>query len=148
MTVQGPVKKQQPDGMSHRGLGMKLLLVSTKPSGNDSKHPEANIHGVCLFLCHNLGILYQILHWHLRRSGKKGCQIFLRTKFRHSKYRTFLPPGVVKQDKSSRGSVDTTKTHSGPQRVRMCSGERPIGATKGKQSDTEALCYPPPPTSS
>ena len=55
-------------------------------------------------------------------------------------------PGVVKQDKSSRGSVDTTKTRSGPQRVRMSSGERPIGAAKGKQSDTEALCQPPPPT--
>ena len=27
-------------------------------------------------------------------------------------------PGVVKQDKSSKGSVDTTKTRSGPQRVR------------------------------
>ena len=26
----------------------------------------------------------------------------------------------------------------------MSSGERPIGATKGKQSDTEALCQPPP----
>ena len=49
-------------------------------------------------------------------------------------------PGVVKQDKSSGGSVDTTKTRSGPQRV---SGERPIGAAKGKQSDTEALCPPP-----
>ena len=34
-------------------------------------------------------------------------------------------PGVVKQDKSSGGSVDTTKTCSGPQRVRMSSGERP-----------------------
>ena len=54
-------------------------------------------------------------------------------------------PGVVKQDKSSGGSVDTTKTRSGPQRVRMCSGERPIGAAKGKRSDTEALCHPPPP---
>ena len=54
-------------------------------------------------------------------------------------------PGVVKQDKSSGGSVDTTKTRSGPQRVRMSSGERPIGAAKGKQSDTEALCHPPPP---
>ena len=41
-------------------------------------------------------------------------------------------PGVVKQDKSSRGSVDTTKTRSGPQRVRMNSGEGPIGAAKGK----------------
>ena len=54
-------------------------------------------------------------------------------------------PGVVKQDKSSGGSVDTTKTRSGPQRVRMSSGERPIGAAKGKQTNTEAL-YPPPPT--
>ena len=54
-------------------------------------------------------------------------------------------PGVVKQDKSSGGSVDTTQTRSGPQRVRMSSGERPIGAAKGKQSDTEALCHPPPP---
>ena len=54
-------------------------------------------------------------------------------------------PGVVKQDKSSGGSADTTKTRSGPQRVRMCKGERPIGAAKGKQSDTEALCQPPPP---
>ena len=53
--------------------------------------------------------------------------------------------GVVKQDKSSGGSVDTTKTRSGPQRVRMSSGERPIAAAKGKQSHTEALCQPPPP---
>ena len=55
--------------------------------------------------------------------------------------------GVVKQDKSSGGSVDTTKTRSGPQGVRMGSGDRPIGAAKGKQSDTEALCQPPPPCS-
>ena len=27
----------------------------------------------------------------------------------------------------------------------MCSVERPIGAAKGTQSDTEALCRPPPP---
>ena len=54
-------------------------------------------------------------------------------------------PGVVKQEKSSRGSVDTTKTCLGPQRVRMSSGERPIGAAKGKQIDTEALCRTPPP---
>ena len=54
-------------------------------------------------------------------------------------------PGVVKQDKSSRGSVDATKTRSDPQRVRMSSGERPIGAAKGKQPNTEALCHPPSP---
>ena len=27
----------------------------------------------------------------------------------------------------------------------MSSGERPIGTAKGKQTDTEALCQPPPP---
>ena len=54
-------------------------------------------------------------------------------------------PGVVKQDKSSRGSIDTTKTGSDLQRVRLSSGERPIGTTKGKQPNTEALCHPPPP---
>ena len=27
----------------------------------------------------------------------------------------------------------------------MSSGERPMGAAKGTQSDTEALCQPPPP---
>ena len=54
-------------------------------------------------------------------------------------------PGVVKQDKSSGGSVDTIKTRSGPQRVRMSSGERPMGAAKGKQIDSEALCQPAPP---
>ena len=53
-------------------------------------------------------------------------------------------PGVVKQDQSSGGSVDTTKTRSGPQRVRMSGGERPRGAAKGKPN-TEALCLPPSP---
>ena len=48
-------------------------------------------------------------------------------------------------NKSSRGSVDSTKTRSDPQRVRMSSGERPIGAAKGKQPDTEALCQTSPP---
>ena len=55
-------------------------------------------------------------------------------------------PGVVKQDKSARGSVDTTKTRSDPQRVGMCSGERPIGAAKGKQTKTMASCQNPPPS--
>ena len=41
----------------------------------------------------------------------------------------------------------TTKPRPDPQRVRMSGGERPIGAAKGKQSDTEALCQPPPPQS-
>ena len=53
--------------------------------------------------------------------------------------------GVVKQDKSSRGPIDTTKARSDPQRVRMCSGEMPIGAAKGKQTNTMASCQPPPP---
>ena len=54
-------------------------------------------------------------------------------------------PGVVKQDKTSGGSVDTTKPRSGPQRVGMCSGERPIGAAKGTQTNAMASCQPPPP---
>ena len=53
-------------------------------------------------------------------------------------------PGVVKQDKSSRGSIDTTKTRSGPQTVRMCKGEWPIGAAKGEQTNTMASCQTPP----
>ena len=53
--------------------------------------------------------------------------------------------GVVKQDKSSRGSVDTTRKRSHPQWVWICSGERPIGAAKGKQPNTMASCQPPPP---
>ena len=52
---------------------------------------------------------------------------------------------LVKQDKSSRGSVDTTKTRSDPLRVGMYSGERRIGAAKGKQTNSMASCYPPPP---
>ena len=55
-------------------------------------------------------------------------------------------PGVVKQDKSSGGSVDTTKTRSGPQGVRMGSGERPMGTANGEQSNTMTSCHPPPPT--
>ena len=49
-------------------------------------------------------------------------------------------PGVVKQDKSSGGSVDTTETRSDPQRVRMCKGKRPIGAAEGNQTKTMASC--------
>ena len=59
-------------------------------------------------------------------------------------FRLYPPWVVVKQDKSSRGSVDTTKTRPDPRSVRMSSGERPIGAAKGKQPNTEALCQPPP----
>ena len=52
-----------------------------------------------------------------------------------------LHPGILEQDKSSRGA------RLGPQRVRMCKGERPMGAAKGTQLNTEALCHPPPPRS-
>ena len=37
-----------------------------------------------------------------------------------------------------------TKTRSDPQRVGMCNGERPIGAAKGKQTNTMASCQTPP----
>ena len=53
-------------------------------------------------------------------------------------------PGVVKQDKSSGDSVDTTKTRSDPQRVRVCKGEGPIGAAKGKEINTMTSCQTPP----
>ena len=47
---------------------------------------------------------------------------------------------------SSGVSVDTTKTRSDPQRVRVSGGDRPIGAAaKGTQLDTEALCQLTPP---
>ena len=53
-------------------------------------------------------------------------------------------PGVVKQGKSSGGSVDTTKTRLGPQRVRMCEGERLIGAAKGTKLAPWPRDKPPP----
>ena len=51
-------------------------------------------------------------------------------------------PRVVKQDKSSRGFIDTTKTRSYPQRVGMHHGRSPIGAAKGKQTNNMASCQP------
>ena len=42
-------------------------------------------------------------------------------------------------------AVDTTRTRSDPQWVGMCSGERPIGAAKGKPTNTMASCQPLPP---
>ena len=50
-------------------------------------------------------------------------------------------PGVVKQDKSSRGSVDTTKTRLDPQRVRMSSGKR----RHQRQTIRYRGLVPPPP---
>ena len=54
-------------------------------------------------------------------------------------------PRVVKQGKSSGGSVDTTRHSSDPQRVGLFSGERPVGAAKGKQFSTKASSQPLPP---
>ena len=54
-------------------------------------------------------------------------------------------PRSSQTDKSSGGSVDTTKTRSDPQRVGMCKGERPIGTARGKQPDTRGLVPTPPP---
>ena len=54
-------------------------------------------------------------------------------------------PGVVKQDKSSGGSVDTTKTRSGPRRVRMSKGRE---ANRRRQRQTiryRGLVPTPPP---
>ena len=54
-------------------------------------------------------------------------------------------PAVVKQDKSFRGSIDTSKTCSDPQRV-VCSGERPIGAVKGQPNKTKPWPHARPPS--
>ena len=80
----------------------------------------------------------------------RGARVPL-VRIRHPCFMQNEPPpplqtGVFKQDKSSRGSVDTPKTRSDPQRVRMSSGERPIGTVKGRKRNTEALCEPPPPS--
>ena len=53
-------------------------------------------------------------------------------------------PVVVKQDKSSKGSVDTTKTRSDPQWVRMSSGERPIAPPKANNLMPRPCATPPP----
>ena len=55
-----------------------------------------------------------------------------------------LEPRVVKQDKSSRGSVDTTKTRSGPQRVGMSGGERGLEAPPKANKLTPWPRAPPP----
>ena len=56
----------------------------------------------------------------------------------------FPAPNVFSPVGNEEGHPPPPPSHSDPQRVRMSSGERPIGAAKGKQSDTEALCPPPP----
>ena len=64
-----------------------------------------------------------------------------------------LPPSIgsciAVQGHSVADVADQYGGHPPPppltQRVRMSSGERPIGAAKGKQPNTEALCQPPPP---
>ena len=53
------------------------------------------------------------------------------------------PPPRPPRIQSSRGSVDTTKTRSDPQRVRTCKGERPIGAAKGTPAIPMASCRTP-----
>ena len=44
-----------------------------------------------------------------------------------------------------RGSVGMTTTRPDPRSVRMYDCEGPIGAAKGKQTNTTASCPPPPP---
>ena len=167
VTVQGPVKKQQPDGMSHRGGGGGVNLVWEVWRFNlAAQSPTPNPGASCV-------VLPSPCAWHAPRlvpcswippklppphcPGTKppppppdsGCASGCpgSTAQGNSPSPGRPTSRVVKQDKSSGGSADTTKTRSDPQRVRMSSGERPIGAAKGKQSDTEALCQPPPPPS-
>ena len=53
-------------------------------------------------------------------------------------------PGGVQQDKSSRGSVDTTQARSDPRRVGLCSGERPIAPPKANNQHHGLVPTPPP----
>ena len=42
VTVQGPVKEQQPDGMSHRG-GLATLPITGRATDRDrTRHPEGD----------------------------------------------------------------------------------------------------------
>ena len=56
-----------------------------------------------------------------------------------ARLRDRLTPGVVKQDKSSGGSVDMTKPRSDPQRVMS----RPMGAAKRQTNQHHGLVPPP-----
>ena len=48
MTVQGPVKKQQPDGMSHRGAGNSTGFVRGWMSGSEAKKKTVRLPKVDL----------------------------------------------------------------------------------------------------
>ena len=114
---------QPPYGQPNEGVGMGSLAEGpVRPSRATvlRRPPWSSLAWVCRVHC--------VL---LARAGPCGCLA--------------APPpprSVVKQDKSSRGSVDTTKTRLDPQRVRMSGG-----AAKGKQPNTEALCQRPYPSS-
>ena len=59
-----------PAHFAGQGPGIQEITGAIqKPPRNNSNQPKAHrkstIHGFCLFLCHNLGILYQISKWHL-----------------------------------------------------------------------------------
>ena len=104
--------------------------------------PRPNTHTPTHTLCHTPSTSPILAPLHRRRCPTPTTRSMARATAPSPERPT---PGVVKQNKSSGGSVDTTKTRSGPQRVRMSGGQRPIGAAKGKQSDAEALYQPPPP---
>ena len=194
VTVQGPVKKQQRDGMSHRG-GFRTPLtppplakgregppasgrVSGGPGpGSNAGQPEAHCMvmlpaGRCCDVpgwtrgggCDSAGprtltppprftspcqdtypadahpsahkSVLESANPRMDSEGASGCP--------WSTARATAPslrqptPGVVKQDKSFGGSVDTTKTRSGPQRVRMSSGERPLPRAKERRTRRSA----------
>ena len=85
--------------------------------GRESRGPGEGGGGIQLYPSHHRG------NYLSKPQGEGG-----------SRTRDWDPPPPVTQP----------KPRSGPQRVRMSSGERPIGTTKGNQSDTDALCHPAP----
>ena len=63
-------KYEQPSKQPSRSL-QETTATTQRPTGNTT-----TIRGLCFFLCHSLGILYQILQWYLKIGVKFSlCQI-------------------------------------------------------------------------
>ena len=144
----GPNAPPQPFECQHLLLalkaGAKARLVAG-PCGWKSAGPMPLRCAQC-----NLSLMY-------RGSRIRACEIMFWTKLSGKNYAPFLtqdPSGSVKGSfklfspfwsSPPPPPVDTTKTRSDPGRVERCSVERPIGAAKSNQPNTEAVCLPPPP---
>ena len=119
-------KAGQPTSQSDRAAPQASPLVYTAREKDSKKDPKKRKHGVAVF---GQGRVSRRGGWGAGSAGHgEGGSILVCSPRGHSHPPA---PGLT--------------TRSGPQRVRMSSAERPMGAAKGTQSDTEALCQPPPP---